>query len=349
MSLMNPLNLYGPQFLFFYVLVGIGTIAWAFIRLREIQQTWPVPKLDLNDPYEIAYLRGGQNEVARIAVLALLKHGVLKHKKNKLSPSKNTQPVLFDIEEDSGSDVESSQQQSTISGRPPHLKKPIEAAVVEFFQSSRPAYEVFSMPRLADRCSEYYAKLCSKRLLASDLIFKDRFPVIGIASAIIGGLAFLKIIVAILSGRSNVGFLIIFAAAFVAVLWFLFRRDPSELRNRVLSDLRTLCAGMRPSSGSSKPLKADEAILLAAIYGIGALPAADYKVMEKLFNKSVPPSSNTTSDSGYGYASGCSSSCGAACGSNSSDGGSGSGGDGGGGGDSSCGGGCGGGCGGCGS
>lgn len=71
----NPLaNLYGPYFLIFYVsFITCTIIGYRFLRAR-IDKTahYAIPPIPVNpDPFEIAYLRGGANELARAAVFSL--------------------------------------------------------------------------------------------------------------------------------------------------------------------------------------------------------------------------------------------------------------------------------------
>ena len=64
---MNPFDLPGPQFLLFYIvfagLVITGLIFWR----RRAESSASTPRIDLSDPYLIAYLRGGEKEVRRVA------------------------------------------------------------------------------------------------------------------------------------------------------------------------------------------------------------------------------------------------------------------------------------------
>src|SRR5687767_591732 len=64
---MNPFDLPGPQFLLFYtILAGIVLGALVFWRRRAELSAAPA-RIDLSDPYLIAYLRGGEMEVLRVA------------------------------------------------------------------------------------------------------------------------------------------------------------------------------------------------------------------------------------------------------------------------------------------
>src|SRR5262244_1558246 len=73
---MNPFDLRGPEFLFFYFCFSLVVIA-AIAILRRRAESGPAPKIDLGDPYLIAYLRGGENEALRVAVVSLVDRGML--------------------------------------------------------------------------------------------------------------------------------------------------------------------------------------------------------------------------------------------------------------------------------
>ena len=76
--LTNPLDMYGPEFLVFYFVVGALTLLFVRYRIRQQESQLNVPRLNLTDPYEIALLRGGENEAFRIAALSLIDRGLLE-------------------------------------------------------------------------------------------------------------------------------------------------------------------------------------------------------------------------------------------------------------------------------
>src|SRR5262245_60790029 len=75
---MNPFDLSGDYFLVFYGL--LGTASYLFLRfyVAHRERQLPIPKLKLNDPFEIAFLRGSKNETIRIASLSLIDRGLLE-------------------------------------------------------------------------------------------------------------------------------------------------------------------------------------------------------------------------------------------------------------------------------
>jgi uncharacterized protein (TIGR04222 family) len=99
----NPITeLTGPEFLVFYAVVIAATFAFCWLRRRRGDHTKSVPPAtvpDRIDPYEIAYLRGGEIEVARVAVVRLTEMGYLvREEKRRLRQADQTPGNLSDLE-----------------------------------------------------------------------------------------------------------------------------------------------------------------------------------------------------------------------------------------------------------
>src|SRR5262245_13085061 len=73
---MNPFDLRGPEFLLFYFCFSLAVII-AIVVLRRRAESGDAPRIDLSDPYLIAYLRGGCDEALRLAVVSLVDRGAL--------------------------------------------------------------------------------------------------------------------------------------------------------------------------------------------------------------------------------------------------------------------------------
>src|SRR5690242_7333062 len=74
-------DLYGPYFLLFYAAaIAVLTVA-AYRSIRAMDRTGELepPEVPAKlDPYEVAYLRGGENEVTRVAIASLIHRGLLR-------------------------------------------------------------------------------------------------------------------------------------------------------------------------------------------------------------------------------------------------------------------------------
>ena len=75
----NPIaTMYGPHFLVLYGLVILVTLAGCWWACREPRADSLPPVPSKPDPYEIAYLRGGEAEVTKLIALDLIQRGYLE-------------------------------------------------------------------------------------------------------------------------------------------------------------------------------------------------------------------------------------------------------------------------------
>ncbi len=290
---MNPFDLDGPRFLVFYLALGI--VSYAFLRFyvtyRERQH--PIPKLKMSDPFQIAFLRGSKNEAIRIASLSLIDRGLLE----VIDPSSSTPNLATRHPSDIGLG-----------------KSRLERALLRLFCARQEAKAAFRDASCKDACREYSDALGEYRLIRTNEIVLERIVPIGVIALLLAGVAGLKIYIALDRDRDNIAFLIILAVMLVYFLIRLIWRHRTGLGDLVLADLKSLFHSLYMRRDSLKRrMQTAEAALLAAVFGLSALPV-QFQYARDIFRKS--------SKSG--------SACGSACG-------------------SSCGGGGGGGCGGCGS
>jgi uncharacterized protein (TIGR04222 family) len=299
---MNPFDLRGPEFLVVYSVFAIFLL-FSLSRLRRIREgTAPSALPPISDPYAIAYLRGGQKAMLEVAAFSLVDRGLL--------------------------DVEDGTLRTT--GRSSHDARlatdPLDREVLLFFQSKAKAVSMYRDAKFKNVSTAIEERLLRDGLLPNMDTMEARSMDFGIAVLLLVGVAAIKVIIALERGRSNIGLLIILAVI-ACVFTYKVSCPRITLRGKQwLQDLRTLMVPLKSRLGSvSQQLAWKETAMVAAVYGLGALPANAYPFVGKMF----PAADNSSSTS-------------SSCGSSSSSDGSSSGG-------SSCGGGCGGGCGGCGS
>ena len=84
-----PFYLNGEDFLYFYTFFGFISLILYHI-LRFLYESGRVNKLQLDDPYLIAYLRGGKNETLRILTISLVEKNILVYKNDELEVKKNS-------------------------------------------------------------------------------------------------------------------------------------------------------------------------------------------------------------------------------------------------------------------
>jgi uncharacterized protein (TIGR04222 family) len=316
---MNPFDLSGPQFLAFYFVAG-GVTLLALVLARR-QSESGLGRVQLTDPYLIAHLRGGSHEALRVATVALVDRGLLVADGNWLSAASADGSGL--------------------------VRHPVEQALLDKFRLEGRAAGVFTDPALAEATAELEQTLARHRLLPDDTVRRSRTGRVLIAVAFLWILGLIKLAVALSRGRTNVLFLVVLAGIFAAVAFRISRPRRTRAGDETLADLRTLFSGLKARRSSLSPRQSDEATLLAAVFGLGMLPAYDWAYARKLYPKAAGSSGTSTSScsTGCGCASSWSSSV-SSCGSSSSSSSCGSSGG------SSCGSSCGGGgggCGGCGS
>src|SRR4029450_4760081 len=73
---MNPFDWRGPAFLLFFWCLSVLAITF-LVLYRRIPEDGPPPKVDLADPYLLAYLRAGPNEALRVGLVSLIDRKLL--------------------------------------------------------------------------------------------------------------------------------------------------------------------------------------------------------------------------------------------------------------------------------
>jgi uncharacterized protein (TIGR04222 family) len=287
---MNPFDLPGPEFLFFYAVFATVVVTAAYLLTRQ-REGMTVPKIGFDDPYRIAFLRGGKNDALRIATFSLIDRGLLDAKEDRVCVTRDDAAEL--------------------------VRHPLEKAVLSHFRTEADATSIFTATTLARSCDEFERDLTGLGLLpdAAENLARSRRAFV--AAFALLGVATVKVGVALSRGRSNVWFLVILCAVAVYGAYKATHPFRTTRGSALLADVRAMLAGLKDRSAFIQPGGVNnEAALLAAVFGIGALPEKSFPYLKRLYPKAASSSSSGSV-------------CGAACG-------------------SSCGGGCGGGCGGCG-
>jgi uncharacterized protein (TIGR04222 family) len=321
---MNPFNLRGPEFLLLYFCFSLVVI-FAIAILRRRAETGPAPKIDLGDPYLIAYLRGGEQEALRVAVISLVDRGMLAMDDQII---RRADYVTDDT-----------------------VRHPIEYEVLKKFGDPGEASSIFKDDNLKSLLQPYHDKLERAGLMPDANVRRDRLMRLLLALMWLGCVGVIKIVVGLSLGKP-VGFLVVMMIAAMAIAAFSSFPRLTARGKATLADITNLYSGLRTRVNSFSPGSASaELAMFAAVFGVAALAPTPFGYARTLFPRVTSSSSCGSSCGSSDSSSSCGSSGGSSCGSSDSSSSCGSSGGG-----SSCGGssdgggGCGGGgCGGCGS
>ena len=289
---MWPFTLSGPSFLLFYAIFA-ALVLFAATRVRVAVESGNRPRLTWDDPYLIAYLRGGPNEALRVASVSLIDRGLLSLDGDRVVAAR---------------------------GAAEHAQRPLDRALLLHFHTAAAADTIFDDRLRGVADDAYEARLAAMRLLPDDAQRAERRQRIWWVLGLLLGLAAFRVARSLATGHPNVIFLVVLAVLVTFVTCRVLRPRVTALGATVLDDLRTLFASLRHRAASIRPGgHTSEAVLLAAVFGVGMLPAAGFPYVKQLYPRAA-------SDGG-----GSGSSCGSSCGSSGDGGGSGCGGCGGGG------------------
>ena len=135
--------------------------------LRRARESGDTLKVNLTDPYLIAYLRGGKNEALRLGTVSLIDRRLLVVKRSRLR---------------------SDWQQATDI-----ITNPIEKALLQKFLSEDEATSIYKNSALEAACQPYLATLTRQGLLPDEATRTTRITHFIIGGAILFFVAFTKI------------------------------------------------------------------------------------------------------------------------------------------------------------
>jgi uncharacterized protein (TIGR04222 family) len=244
---MWPFDMRGPDFLFFYLIVG-AIVLTAVALLRHVGEPPDTPKVNLADPYLIAFLRGGKNEALRVVTMALMDRNLLAADGTKIASTE------------------------AAWGK---ARSELEQKIVRHFTPSAEACSVFQTKEAAPEMRRYEEELTRLGLLPDYDVKESRLLRMWLALLAVLGIAVTKIIVALNTGHSNIAFLCILAVLFTIAIVFISRPRQTRAGARMIDDLQTMCEGLKARSsqlqGGASPA---EFALMAAVFGMATVPSA---------------------------------------------------------------------------
>ena len=105
-----------------------------------------------------------------------------------------------------------------------------------------------------------------------------------IATFLLTGVGFTKVMIAIYAGRSNIGFLIILIVAALVISAAISFPRLTESGRAMILDVQSLYGGLRHRASSPVAGGAGaEPMMLAAVFGVGALAGSGFSFAEGLF------------------------------------------------------------------
>lgn len=284
----------GPQFLGIYAAVAILANWWLRHRYRRRETTATISRLEFSsDPYQMAFLRQGDEEAINVVIFSLVDRGLLEEADGKVRLARPDAREL--------------------------ARRPIEQAVLACFADWAEPKQALRDAEVRRTCGRYGEHLVRHRLLAGPDTYAERRAAFLAALALTGGIAAARLLNALLQGRHNVGFLILFALVCATCLYFAYRQRLTGLGEDTLERLQRLFAALKRRADRIVPGGAThDAVTLAALFGIAALPAASFPYASRLFNKTAPGDSGgsggSSSDGGCGGGGCGGGGCGGGCG-----------------------------------
>jgi uncharacterized protein (TIGR04222 family) len=283
----SPFSLAGPQFLVFYAVLAVVALSVYGYFLSTVGGDSGTPKLTqlTADPYRIAILRADRAEAVRVAVVNLVDRGLLEYSGTALSIGKNASADF--------------------------VRRPLDRAILQACARQTSFGALLGDARVAAACADYEHELEADGLLYDAAQRRTRVLALVAMLLLLGGLGVARLLQAFSRGQANVAFLVMLG---VLVCWIavrLARGRAAPAGRKALRSLEKLTARVKGQVHRLRTGGAtNEALLLAAVYGIYTLPPSVFGFVENLFPK--PRKADASS-------------CGSSCGSGSSCGGGGGG------------------------
>jgi len=281
---MNPFDMRGPAFLVFFLFASLVGLIYLYLVSRDLLSQSPRPpsadaRRLLRDPYLLAFLRGGVRETLQTVAFSLNKRKLLSSVGATLAATRSKDALQA-------------------------VRNSLELDLLSQCSSTQSVSQLMDNSRLKAAVEHYANPLRESGLIADDAEFRRRLPAfLGVAGALLA-LGAIKLFVALQRGHTNVIFLILLTLVAVIVAFKIFNRRRTFAGDRALSDQQTLFARLRSRvTRVAADHPTDEAVLVAAAFGLGALPATGYPFAARIKRQARDNSSKSSCSS-------CGSSCG---------------------------------------
>jgi len=265
----------GPEFLKFYAACAAAVIAvvWLFARRWDPTRRLPTPHVpEAPDPYRIAYLRGGANEVIRLVVFNLCRKGFLETSggRTRRGGHKKVSQAHF----------------------PPPVKELDQLEKVVFGMAIRPipVGELFRHDRRAiiEAYNEHHERdLIDRNLLRNARQLRLARVIRISALGFLAGLAIYKIVVAIQNGHYNIMFLLLMMAIALPLTWWAGRAARiTDCGRRYHDALKSAFNASNINMRREAQNAASQlGLLYVALNGTALLKSTEYKNVHAMFDK----------------------------------------------------------------
>jgi uncharacterized protein (TIGR04222 family) len=286
MGTLNPFAWTGPTFLAFYVVLAVAVTIVVWVVVKRGANTTMARVTDLtSDPYRIACLRGRRREAIRVAIFNLVDRGLL---------------VFFETRR------ELKAVRSDAAGL---VRRPLDRAILAACARGSDLGAVMRTPLVLQEAGKYETELARMGLVVDPGNRNSNAILAAIAGGFVFVVALVKIGIAIPLGRPFAFLLILMLLATGGVVAMCVKwATPAGKRLR--DSVETLLARLK---GRVETLRAggedNEALLVAATFGMTVLPELEFPFLEGLF-----PKRNQSSTSSCGTSSSCGSGGGGSCG-----------------------------------
>jgi len=277
-------DMYGPTFLLVYGAIALVVIVVAYGLVHSCDKTGlrpPPPVPGIFNPYEIAYLRGGKNEVIRTVLYVLYQYGLVE-----VIPRKWLQGPRL-VERANGrvtKDLTELEERVLRS-----LHQPVEAS--DLFQHEPLGSDIEQL------CGQFRSNLESDELVRPNDIRQAALRITLLAGGILVALSLYKILIAVNKGLPNIGFLILLTLLSLALLWIVVGSTATaRISNRGRAYLKRLQIAYADIRQHAAP-RTDEAprpdmasVMLISLFGLGILSGTSEAAFASLFARGASSS-----------------------------------------------------------
>jgi uncharacterized protein (TIGR04222 family) len=293
-------DMQGPNFLIFYGIFAclVLTAAYFFIAMQDNTGATPPPQTpSAVDPYELAYLRGGANEVIRTAIYALRRRGLMGLPvKDRITPTGAEAQELTD-------------QELT------EIERLVFSAISTGPKISALFADKYLRGALESACAAYQQRLSAQQLLAPPEARRAARLTLAVAGALLIALAGYKTSAAVMHGHSNLGFLFLETAAACVILFWVFQRatagNSSKRGKAYLAQVQTAYSGhlgalsSAEAGGGGSAAIDGAALLMVGLFGFAILKDTPDAALAQAFAQSSGSGGDGGGCGGGGGGGGC--------------------------------------------